>query len=44
MEQHFGMSVEEVYADSKLAVILSEDNNFFATDDSYTIDVDDVCE
>jgi hypothetical protein len=44
MEQHFGMSVEEVYADSELAAILSEDNNSFATDESYTIDADDVCE
>jgi hypothetical protein len=44
MEQHFGMSAEEVYADSELAAILSEDNNSFATDESYTIDADDVCE
>jgi hypothetical protein len=44
MEQHFGILVEEVYVDSKLAAILSEDNNSFATDNSYTIDADDVCE
>jgi hypothetical protein len=44
MEEHFGMSAEEVYADSKLAAILLEDNNFFATDDSYPFNADDVCE
>jgi hypothetical protein len=44
MEEHFGMSMEKVYADSKLAMILLEDNNFFATNDSYTFNTDDVCE
>jgi hypothetical protein len=44
MEEYFGMSTEKVYTDLKLAVILLEDNNFFATDDSYTIDADDICE
>jgi hypothetical protein len=44
MEEHFGMSTEKVYADLKLAVILLKDNNFFATDDFYTIDTDDICE
>jgi hypothetical protein len=44
MEEYFGMSVEEVYADSKLAAILLEDNNSFATDDFYPFDADDVCE
>jgi hypothetical protein len=44
MEQHFGILVEEVYIDSKLVAILSEDNNSFATNNSYTIDADDVCE
>jgi hypothetical protein len=44
MEEHFGMSAEEVYADSKLAAILLEDNNFFATDDFYSFDADDVRE
>jgi hypothetical protein len=43
IEEHFGMSVEEVYADSKLAAILLEDNNSFATDDFYTFNADDVC-
>jgi hypothetical protein len=43
MEEHFGMSAKEVYADSELAAILLEDNNSFATDDSYTFDAD-VCE
>jgi hypothetical protein len=44
MEEHFGMSAKKVYADSKLAAILLEDNNSFATDDSYPFDADDVCE
>jgi hypothetical protein len=44
MKKYFGMSTEEVYADSELAAILLEDNNFFATDDSYTFNADDVCE
>jgi hypothetical protein len=44
IEEYFDMSAEEVYADSKLAAILLEDNNSFATDDSYTFDADDVCE
>jgi hypothetical protein len=43
MEEHFGKSAEEVYADLKLVAILLEDNNFFAMDDSYTIDTVDVC-
>jgi hypothetical protein len=44
MEEHFGMSAKEVYADLKLAAILLEDNNSFATDDSYFFNTDDVCE
>jgi hypothetical protein len=44
MEEHFGMSAEEVYADSELAAILLEDKNSFATDDFYPFDADDVCE
>jgi hypothetical protein len=44
MEEHFGMLAEEVYTDSKLAAILLEDNNSFATDNSYPFDADDVCE
>jgi hypothetical protein len=44
MEEHFGMSAEEVYADSELAAIFLEDNNSFATDDSYPFDDDDVYE
>jgi hypothetical protein len=44
MEEHFGMSMKKVYTDSKLAAIFLEDNNFFAIDDSYPFDADDVCE
>jgi hypothetical protein len=44
MEEHFGMSAEEVYADSELVAIFLEDNNSFAIDDSYPFDTDDVCE
>jgi hypothetical protein len=44
MKEHFGMSAEEVYADLKLAAILLKDNNFFATDDSYSFNANDVCE
>jgi hypothetical protein len=44
MEEHFGMSTKEVYADSKLAAILLKDNNSFAMDDFYPFDADDVCE
>jgi hypothetical protein len=44
IEEHFDMSAEEMYADSKLAAILLEDNNSFATDDSYPFDANDVCE
>jgi hypothetical protein len=43
MEEHFGMSVEEVYADSELAVILLEEADLLATD-STIMDADDVCE
>jgi hypothetical protein len=43
IKEHFGMSVEKMYADLKLAAIFLEDNNFFAIDDFYTIDADDVC-
>jgi hypothetical protein len=43
MKEHFGISTEKMYADSKLAVILLKDNNFFAMDDFYTIDAVDVC-
>jgi hypothetical protein len=43
MEEHFGMSVKKVYADSKLAAILLEEADFLATD-STIMDADDVCE
>jgi hypothetical protein len=43
MEEHFGMSVEEVYADSELAAILLEEADPLATD-STIMDADDVCE
>jgi hypothetical protein len=43
MEEHFGMLTEEVYTDLEIAVILLKDNNFFATDDFYTFDADDIC-
>jgi hypothetical protein len=43
MEEYFDVLTEEVYTDLKLTVIFLKDNNFFATDDSYTIDADDIC-
>jgi hypothetical protein len=43
MEEYFGMSMEEVYADSELAVILLEEADPLATD-SIIMDADDVCE
>jgi hypothetical protein len=43
MKEHFGMSVEEVYADSKLAAILLKEADPLATD-SIIMDADDVCE
>jgi hypothetical protein len=43
MEKYFGMSMEEVYADSKLAVIPLEKADPLATD-STIMDADDVCE
>jgi hypothetical protein len=43
MEEHFGMSVEEVYADSKLSAILLEEADPLATN-STIMDADDVCE
>jgi hypothetical protein len=43
MEEHFGMSIEKVYADSELAAIFLEEANPLATD-STIMDADDVCE
>jgi hypothetical protein len=43
MEEHFGMFVEEVYADSELAAILLEEADPLATN-STIMDADDVCE
>jgi hypothetical protein len=43
MKEHFGMSVEEVYANSELAAILLEKADLLATD-SIIMDANDVCE
>jgi hypothetical protein len=43
IKEHFGISVEEVYADSELAAILLEKADLLATD-STIMDADDVCE
>jgi hypothetical protein len=43
MEKHFGMSLEEVYADSELVAILLEEADPLATD-STIMDIDDVYE
>jgi hypothetical protein len=42
MKEHFGMSVEKVYTDSKLAAIFLEKADSLAAD-SIIIDADDVC-
>jgi hypothetical protein len=43
IEEHFGMSMEEVYADSELAAIFLEEADPLATY-STIMDADDVCE
>jgi hypothetical protein len=43
MEKYFGISMKEVYADSKLAAILLKEADFLATD-STIMDADDIYE
>jgi hypothetical protein len=43
MEEHFGISMEKVYTDFELVVILLEEADLLATD-STIMDADDICE